>query len=224
MSVSQFKILEQDLADALSQVELAELNQRRGYVDMVLEEYDNLDKETKSNLNPVSYLNKQLSNHTYLDLSLFNLVFAELINNKIKLNNEETNSNLVNCGINAINNWKNYRDKHEIGEKQYSRAIAARNKKTAKRLNDVKYGPLNNLVALILELYEPTIESLHRDGKEISQFNIARRISPQVEAENKQPDGTYLLGKADDPVVAIERRLYRAVAAGDLISTKVYKK
>lgn len=226
MRASQFETLERDLADALSQVKPAKLSQRRGFVDMVLEEYDNLDKGTKVNLNPVSYLNRQLSEHTYLDLSLFNLIIAEILTNRIRLNNEESNSDLVNSGINAINYWKTNRDKHELGKKRNAREIETRNKKAVKRMNLAKYEPLNKLVARIFELYEPTIESLRNDGKAITYLNIARRIAPIVRSQNEvdKEKKIYLLGNADDQIGAIKSRLEKAVRAGDLRSTRDYKK
>ncbi len=236
MRASQFEVLERDLANALSEVKPSELSRCRGYVDMVLEEYYNLDRATKVNQNPVSYLNTQLSDHTYLDLSLFNLIIAEILTNRIRLNNEESNSDLVNSGINAINNWKIYRDKHELAKKRNAREIQQRNRQTAKKLNKAKHEPLNALVDQIFKLYEPTIYRLERDGKAITYFNVARRIERDVRSLNNQPDGRYLLGSPgkprdpDDkdnppnPVGAIKRRLEKAVRDGDLNSIREYKK
>lgn len=236
MRPSRFQILEQDLVDALSKVNCAELNQRRGYVDMVLEEYEELENKEKANLSPVSYLNRELSEHTYFDLSLFNLVIAEILTNEIRENKEESSSDLVNCGIAAINNWKSYRDKHELEEKKRVREIQQRNRQTAKKLNKAKHGPLNALVDRIFELYEPTIFQLKRDGKAVTYFNVARRIEKEVRSLNIQPDGRYLLGnpikthnddnkrKTPDPVGAIKRRLEKAVRDGDLKSIREYKK
>lgn len=236
MRPSQFQILEQDLVDALSQVKSAELHQRRGYVDMVLEEYEELESKEKANLSPVNYLNKQLSEHTYFDLSLFNLVIAEILTNEIRANNEESSSDLINWGIAAINNWKICRDKHELEEKRRIGEIQQRNRQTAKKLNKAKHERLNALVDRILELYEPTIFQLKRDGRAVTYFNVARRIEKEVRPLNIQPDGRYLLGnpikkrddnnkrKTPDPVGAIMRRLEKAVSDGELKSIREYKK
>lgn len=94
MRASQFEILKHDLEYALSQVSRAELIQQRGFVDMILDEYNNMENIEKAKLNPVSYLNSQLSDHTYNDLALFNLVYAEILTNMIKENNEESNLKL----------------------------------------------------------------------------------------------------------------------------------
>ncbi len=236
MRASQFEILERDLASALSQVKPSELSRCRGYVDMVLEEYDNLDKAYKVNLNLIGYLNSQLSEHTNLDLSLFNLIIAEILTNRIRLNSEESNSELVSCGLAAMNNWINYRDEHELANKRSAREIQQRNRQTAKKLNKAKHEPLNTLVNRIFELYEPTIFQLKRDGKAVNYFNVAGRIEKVVRSLNIQLDGRYLLGnpiksrnvniehKTPDPVGAIKRRLEKAVRDRDLKSIREYKK
>lgn len=224
MRASQFETLERDLADALSQVKPAELSQRRGFVDMVLEEYDNLENVEKVNLNPVRYLNKQLSEHTYLDLSLFNLIIAEILTNKIKLNNEESNLDLVNSGISAINNWRIYRDKHELANKRRIRENAARRSENTQAARDVRATRHRELWKQIRKLYKPTIAELHREGVSITYNNIARRIAPLVESLNKVGKKNYLLGGKDDPVGAIKDRLEKGKREGEIDSTVEYRK
>lgn len=224
MRASQFEILERDLANALSQVKPSELSRCRGYVDMVLEEYDNLDKASKVSLNPISYLNRQLSEHTYLDLSLFNLVIAEILSNRIKLNNEESNLDLVNSGISAINNWRIYRDKHELANKRRIRENAARRSENTQAARDVRATRHRELWDRIVELYKPTIAELHREGERITYGNIAHRIAPLVESLNKVGKKNYLLGGKDDPVGAIKDRLEKGKREGEIDSTVEYRK
>ena len=91
---------------------------------------------------------------------------------------------------------------------------------------DAKYESLNKLIALLYELYEPTIDALIRDQKPITYFNIARRIEPLVESLNKKPGGGYHLGDSNQNrrVKAIKARLEKAVQVNDLKSTRYYKK
>lgn len=224
MTRNQLELLRSDLEKALLKVNDRELETRRGFVKMALDEFDQLEPSEKGKENPVNYLDNQYSDRSFRDLALYHLILAEILALRIEMNGEENKSKLTNFAIGAINRFTIYNEKSELAKKRTESEIKKRNTDTVNRLNIAKHEPLNALVARILELYEPTIESLRRDSKPITYLNIARRIEPDIRSANRQSNGRYLLGGANDPVGAIKRRLETAVRDSDLKSTREYKK
>lgn len=229
MSKSQYEILLEELNKVLCFVSEKEIRQTLPQIELFLCEsnvfgdYEEIDEVGQ--FQPTSVLRGQLIQiDDEKELAKWYAILALYLSKEIEKRNKQNELKVVHYAIHAINVARHHLDgaKRDLMLKTQG-AKEHESQKGTKR-SKKRYAPLDVFKQIANQKYEPAIYELYAEGTKITYENIAAKVYPEIEDDNRDKSGAKLIGTNGDPVGSLADLYVKAVADKILKSTIYYRK